>query len=518
MSVEDRNGHPSAINIGTRLALALAVLELQITACTSKQGIEPLPSPTKPVSTEFTPTLEIITNPPVIGSTPETPVQSESYRITDQAEVLAIKVSERGTIKDVFDGFVSDPKIKELFKDPSTIEYSAMGIELHPVGSTQPITYPFFSAVSEEEGKGYTAMVTEIQLDPTKKLVIRSVLNRMVDQNGIVGLGITDDLQGKPLENPVMIFSTGLTETEIAEVTLDELLNRDIFFVPGEASIPRKSLPISAKVDALLIPEKNQVQEVVLNLDQKIERGLAPDAFAIEVKGEFEGVSVDVTFAISKSLADKLPGGGLKIVTPPGSELSGKERIMKGVLMAYYRLYLQREGLDFDKSNYSFEQYLADYKAGKDMKSNVYLVDPATGEGKIYQIDPSIPIVSVVTEKEKDPNGDAPLFITNAPGYRAGMGFYLLPNGNVKSVSMREYFGKSEPKKDLPYTITSSFNANLQYLSWPTSAQEHGPQFNENLINPNDKLMWEGWKNFCPIVDTTKGYCDLGDQIFQPIE
>jgi len=46
----------SRIDIGTRLALTLAMLELQITACTSKQGIEPLLSPTASVPVETTPT------------------------------------------------------------------------------------------------------------------------------------------------------------------------------------------------------------------------------------------------------------------------------------------------------------------------------------------------------------------------------------------------------------------------------------------------------------------------------
>ena len=54
--MESRSGYPSAINIGTRLALTLAVLDLQLAACAGKQGVESVPSPTKPVPAEFTPT------------------------------------------------------------------------------------------------------------------------------------------------------------------------------------------------------------------------------------------------------------------------------------------------------------------------------------------------------------------------------------------------------------------------------------------------------------------------------
>ncbi len=250
----------------------------------------------------------------------------------------------------------------------------------------------------------------------------------------------------------------------------------------------------------------------ILSSAEMEEKGLV-EGDTIRVRGEYEGIPVDVTFAISQAISDRLPGYGLKLITPEGSELSGKERVMKAVLLAFFRLYRERKYLSLEA--YPFEQYLADIKAGKDLAVDVWLVDPATGEGALHKVSPTTPLTLIVTDQEVSPNGNVHLYYMEGSKF----GFYVAPDQSIKIVMSREssLFKAAEPEKKLPLYLTYYYQWILKSLGWPTRMQEKGVLSlkDASISQLEDSLAKEILELVCP-TDPVAGYCVRGTQIFRP--
>ena len=199
-----------------------------------------------------------VTPPPESTQTPPTetvppnsfPIATAATEINSYGQYEFIEQSEiEANLKEPYEHFKNNPDVKALFNDSGTIEYSAMGIRVYLQGGGHT-NYIFFEASSETEEKGYIAMVFG---GGQPGEISYSVLNRIVDSNGMVGLGLTSDIGGNRLENPVMIFNTGLTEKEISQLTADDLLKRDILFIPGGVKVPSERI-IGAKPLFSLLP------------------------------------------------------------------------------------------------------------------------------------------------------------------------------------------------------------------------------------------------------------------------
>lgn len=134
--------------------------------------------------------------------------------ILNQEKVLEVKVGQDKTVGDIFKLVQDDKQIKSLFTDPSSVEYSAMGISVGKKGQSDTV-YPFISAVSAKENRGYTAIVMQIgdKVGPI-------FLDKIVDKDNKVGLGInsiTASVYGLP--GPIVYFSTNLTEAQISKMS-----------------------------------------------------------------------------------------------------------------------------------------------------------------------------------------------------------------------------------------------------------------------------------------------------------
>ena len=212
-----------------------------------------------------------------------------------QEEVLATKLSETQTLGNLYAKFEQDPQIKALFADSSTIEYSAMGIKAYVQELGKTITYPFFSAKSDLEKKGYTAMV----LQPSAQEVVYQVLNRIVDAGGKVGLGITQDLNHQLLEKPVMIFATGLTADQIAKMTDEELSRINLLFVPVGLPVSPSEAPLGVgRYLASLKPVEPPPTPELIKME---EHDLNP-AYTETVLREFMGVKINAELITDQSL------------------------------------------------------------------------------------------------------------------------------------------------------------------------------------------------------------------------
>ena len=226
--------HP-LVRAGSALsAISLAVSQA---GCRVSPTISPDTTTASPTSTETVPP----NNFPIATDTTEVSSYGQ-YDFIEQSEIEA-------NLKEPYEHFKNNPDVKALFNDPGTIEYSAMGIKVYLQGGGHT-NYIFFEASSETEEKGYIAMVFG---GGQPGEISYSVLNRIVDSNGMVGLGLTSDIDGNQLENPVMIFNTGLTEKEISQLTADDLLKRDLLFIPGGIKVPSERI-IGAKVLFFPIP------------------------------------------------------------------------------------------------------------------------------------------------------------------------------------------------------------------------------------------------------------------------
>jgi len=204
----------------------------------------------------------------------------------------------------------------------------------------------------------------------------------------------------------------------------------------------------------------------ILSRTEMLEKGLV-EGDAIRVRGEYKDIPVDVTFAISESQADRLPGHGLRLRDDKLiNGLSPKEAVLKAVNLGFYNLYLKRNNLAMD--SYPFEQYLADFKAGKDVGAEVGAINIATGEFEVRKVDPATPLVLVTVDEQEDPNGNAPLDIVVGEG----IGFYWLSDGSLKAVEGGGNLKKRNEADWLLSGISFSFGYNLILLAAPLKAQQ----------------------------------------------
>lgn len=212
----------------------------------------------QPIKDAFTPTP--------LPPTPELTPIPEGILFLSEKEVLEMPIAKKLSgefirLRTFFeDNFKKDPNILELFKDPSSIEFSAVGISTYDRTEKRTIVYPFFSAVSDVEKKGFIAFV----LQPRFDLVIAPPLNKIVDEGGFVSLGITDHVyQKNGLSTPILVYSfgelpipilyTGLTEEEIANMTPEELNEINLYFIPGGFEAENEKF-LGSKVQAIMAP------------------------------------------------------------------------------------------------------------------------------------------------------------------------------------------------------------------------------------------------------------------------
>lgn len=198
-------------------------------------------------------------------------------QILDQQQVLGIKVDNSHTLNIVFDQFKQNSEVTKLFEDPTSVQYSAFGIDVFNKNTNQDTKYSFFSAVSDKDQRGFTFMVFE----PKPGEVQYIGLNRVLDSSGHVGLGITQDMQtGQEIQTPVVIFSTDLTVDQAATMSVDEIKKHDLLFIPGGVKVPQDKLFGSTSEIAyrsnVQIPTPTEVAPVTVSPTETIVVDITP--------------------------------------------------------------------------------------------------------------------------------------------------------------------------------------------------------------------------------------------------
>lgn len=300
------------------------------------------------------------TNPTeAIPSSPTETAAAASAEFLGQ-EVLETKLTETQTLMDLYGVFETDSKIKSLFADPSGIEYSAMGIKTYVPEFGREVIYPFFSAMSETEKKGYTAMV----LQPSAKEVVYVVLNRITDAEGKVGLGITQDLDHRLLENPVMIFATGLTVDQIARMTDEEIAQINLLFIPAGLPVSPSEAPLGvgrylASLKPIETPTETPTQTPTP------EAIFVPEGFEIGEPG---------------LLRDPNTGKDILALNPEANWEAFRLMVIKNIWQAN-RDWANYTGGQSDASQMSQERFLAKALAGEELSFGIPVRADTKGAG-----------------------------------------------------------------------------------------------------------------------------------------
>jgi len=258
--------HEHRVSPVVKIAHALTVVSLAVNAACQKIGIV-----TPEIDDQSQPKTQEVFQPTDIPSTPEVITNPSGVKFLSETEVLQIPVarltSGEYVLLDTFyeEIFKKDSGLLAQFEDPSTIKFSAMGIQVFDTVENRIVVYPFFSALSEKENKGLTAMV----LVPEPGVVKAPILNRIVTGDGIVGLGITQNINiGEDLAEPILIFSTGLTETQVSQMSTEQLLASQLIFIPGGVNIQYERM--FGKVNAITIQVSGESNSEVLSLPKNL--------------------------------------------------------------------------------------------------------------------------------------------------------------------------------------------------------------------------------------------------------
>lgn len=267
-----------------------AVISLAVSGACQRMGLTPVPTESYPK-----PNTSETLQPTEIPSTPEVTPGIGEVQFLNQDEVLAISVARKtdGTLVPLSEfyenSFRNNQEIKDLFEDPNSISYSAMGIRVFDSNEGRTIVYPFLSAVSEAEGIGFTGMV----LVPEPGRVVAPILNKIVTPDGKVGLGITQDIYtGEDLDEPILIFETGLTEAQIAAMTPEELAKINILFIPAGVNIPYENVG-AGKVNAIVA--RREAAQTINEID------LRP-AYTQDTEYKYMGVDIHAQLITDESL------------------------------------------------------------------------------------------------------------------------------------------------------------------------------------------------------------------------
>ncbi|MEK7550381.1 MAG: twin-arginine translocation signal domain-containing protein [Patescibacteria group bacterium] len=284
---------------------------------------------------------------PTLPPTPEPTPIPDGVLFLSENEVLEIPIAktlsgELIPLRTFFEGnFQKNPDILGLFKNPSSVKFSAVGISTYDKVQKKSTIYPFFSAVSNEENKGFLAYV----LQPRFDLVIAPPLNKIVDENGLVSLGITDHVyQKNGLSTPILIYSFGklpipiletrLTEEEIANMTPEELNKINLYFTQGGFETENEKF-MGGKVQAIMAPlseapslpellggDERYAQEI---LKQNYPWKYSPDKTQLLVDWDKSG-NFEVAF---EKVGDKWEIGDNKFVFTPDSakNITGNETL-----------------------------------------------------------------------------------------------------------------------------------------------------------------------------------------------
>ncbi len=149
-----------------------------------------------------------------------------------------------------------------------------------------------------------------------------------------------------------------------------------------------------------------------------------------EINAEYEGVPVNFTAVTSEgNLIRYNQTRGCMLNTEMAKYgYPAEDRIAKMVFLGHYVGYLRDNRLS--ETQFTFEEYMANLKAGRDMGYAIYGIktDQDTGE---FLVDPLKPVEYVVTESETDPNGRGTALLNDNASRR---GYIQLENGGLRII------------------------------------------------------------------------------------
>jgi hypothetical protein len=174
----------------------------------------------------------------------------------------------------------------------------------------------------------------------------------------------------------------------------------------------------------LALPQNEALPYTVTKLtaEQMAVKGITGTGF--EITGKYQGkVPLDITVAMSKAIEDQF--GRVRVcrlnpnMTPPAGERT-QEMVLLGFYMAYLRDHNLNEG-------YTFEQYISDLMAGKDMSVWAYgqKLDGSLGK---FKAKPGV-VYFVATNTAIDQYGNGQ--VTTKPTYTTGFGYQEKANSGL---------------------------------------------------------------------------------------
>ncbi len=156
----------------------------------------------------------------------------------------------------------------------------------------------------------------------------------------------------------------------------------------------------------------------------------------LEINGEYQGIPMDITVAISKAIEDQYGRVRVCKLNPKMGDLDPSQpagiRAQKAALLGFYMAVVRDMGATED--SYTFDRFVKDLANGKVISAKFYgkKIDGSVG---IFTAKPGV-VEFVSINAKVDPYGNGE--VTIKPSYATGWGYQEMPDGGLRIVFVRD--------------------------------------------------------------------------------
>jgi len=209
-----------------------------------------------------------------------------------------------------------------------------------------------------------------------------------------------------------------------------------------------------------------------LTSNELAEKGIAGTGF--EIIDKFQGViPLDITVVISKTIQDQYGRVRQCVLNPDMAKLdptrSAEERAEETALLGFYMAYVRDHG--YTENSYTFDKYLSDLSAGKDMSVNMY-GEKLDGTIGTFKTKPGV-IEFIGIAPGAASYGDP--ILTNSLAYlRNGYGYQELKDGGMRIV-----YTIPDEDNDLLFcgSLTTNYEGGFGKMGYPMEGIRGGYKF-----------------------------------------
>jgi hypothetical protein len=212
----------------------------------------------------------------------------------------------------------------------------------------------------------------------------------------------------------------------------------------------------------LVLPAGDQI----LTSEQLAAKGIIGTGF--EISGNYQGkFPMDITVALSKAIEDQYKRVRACVPEQKMAELGkpAEERTQETALLGFYMAYVRDKG--FTEDNYSFDKYVADLAAGKDMSADFYGKKLDGSEGVFRAMPGAVEFVVINTNVDPYGNGE---FTTKSSG--PGFGYLERPDGGLRIVF--EMYTNPNDDSEFCSILTETYNSAFGIMGLDIDAFSHG--------------------------------------------